>query len=94
MFRLFLVMPTGCKSLSINYTPSLSFFQLFIFIATATQRIDPAQFIESKGDCLLFFLYIMKYIHGGLTAPHRPPTEKLIHENFAHAYINIGNSIL
>ena len=34
----------------------------------------------------------MKYIHGGLTAPPRPPTEKLIHESFAHGYINIGNS--
>ena len=30
----------------------------------------------------------MKNIHGGLTAPSRPPTEKLMHENVPHAYIH------
>ena len=54
--------------------------------------IDLAQFIENKGDCLFF--YKMKNIHGGLTAPNKLPAEKLTHENFAQAYIIIGNSIL
>ena len=36
----------------------------------------------------------MKNIHGGLTAPNKLPAEKLTHENFAQAYIIIGNSIL
>ena len=40
------------------------------------------------------FFYIMKNIHGRVTAPPRPPAEKLMHENFAHAYITMVNSIL
>ena len=92
MFCLFPGMQTGSKSNAINCTPSLLFFQLFIFIMINTQWIHFAQFLENKGDCLFF--YMMKNIHWGLTVPPKPPAEKLMHENFAHAYITIGNSIL
>ena len=91
IFRLFPVMRTGCKSLAINCTPSLSFFQLFIFIMIDTRWIDLAQFIENKGDFLFF--HIMKNIHGGIESAARPPAEKLTHENFAHASNTIGNLI-
>ena len=47
-------MRTECKPLAINCTPALSFFQLFIFIMIDARWIDLAQFIENKGDCLLF----------------------------------------
>ena len=57
-----------------------------------TRWIDLAQFIENKGDCL-FFLHNEKYQLGAYGVP-RPPTEKLMRENFVHVYITIGNSIL
>ena len=92
MFRLFPFMRVECKSLAINCTPSLSSFLLFIFITIDTRWIDLAQFIENKGDCL-FFLHNEKYPRGTYSTP-RPSAEKLMHENFAHTYITIENSIL
>ena len=71
MFRLFPVMRTGRKSLAINFTSSLLFFQLFIFIMTDTRWINYAQFIENKGDCLLF-LHNEKHPWGGLQRPPGP----------------------
>ena len=54
MFSLFTVMRMGYKSLAINCSPSLWFFQLFIFIMIDMRWINLAQFLESKEDCLLF----------------------------------------
>ena len=81
----------GCKSLAINCTLSGVYSTFYIYY----DWFDGSTLHNLlKMKEIACFFYIRKNIHVGLTATPRPPTEKLMHENFVHVYITIENSVL